>query len=94
MLSRVLTNIGATRAEYEYEIPIAEAEELLKLCDGPIIEKVRHAIDCNSFAWEVELEREDQCFERPGWLGQEVTDDIRYFNANLCNKPYCTWHLK
>lgn len=102
-------NRGATRAEYEYGIPLADAEELLQLCDGPIIEKIRHTIDCNGLTWEVdeflgdneglivaevELAKEDQRFERPGWLGQEVTDDSRYFNSNLCDNPYCTWHLK
>lgn len=97
---------GATRQEYEYPIPILHAKQLLKLCDGPIIEKVRYAITHNDLIWEVdeffgdnegliiaevELKREKQFFERPSWLGQEVTEDPRYFNSNLCETPYCKW---
>ncbi len=100
---------GAMRAEYEYEIPVADAEELLKLCDGPLIEKTRHTFAYAGMIWEidefhaendglvvaeVELEKEDQPFERPGWLGQEVTGDARYYNSNLSKSPYCTWCLK
>ena len=47
-------NIGATRAEYEYEIPVSHAEELLKICDGPVLEKNRYAVDCNGLIWEVD----------------------------------------
>jgi CYTH domain-containing protein len=97
---------GATRAEFEYEIPVADAEELLKLCDGPIIQKVRHTVAYKGLEWEideflgdnaglvvaeVELEREDQPFERPGWVGQEVTEDPRYYNSSLAASPYSTW---
>jgi CYTH domain-containing protein len=97
---------GASRAEFEYEIPVAHAEQLLRLCDGPIIQKVRHVVEYEGLIWEVdeflgeneglivaevELEREDQPFKRPSWLGQEVTDDPRYFNSNLCKNPYCKW---
>ena len=96
---------GATRAEYEYEIPVADAEPLLKLCDGPLIEKTRHTVACSGITWEidefhgeneglvvaeVELQKEDQYFERPGWLGVEVTNDPRYYNSNLSKDPYCT----
>jgi len=99
-------NSGATRAEYEYEIPVSHAEELLKICDGPVLEKNRYALDYNGLIWEVdeflseneglivaevELKSEDQSFERPDWIGQEVTTDPRYYNSNLCVHPYCKW---
>ena len=102
-------NTGATRAEYEYEIPVFDAEELLKICDGPLIEKTRHTVVYTGMTWEidefhganeglvvaeVELEKEDQCFERPGWLGPEVTGDVRYFNSNLYANPYSSWRRK
>jgi CYTH domain-containing protein len=97
---------GITRAEFEYEIPFGEGEELLTLCDDAIIEKKRHVVKYKGFKWEVdefqgeneglvvaeiELDKEDQQFERPGWVGQEVTGDTRYYNANLVSNPYCTW---
>ena len=95
-----------SRAKFEYEIPVADAEQLLKLCDGPLIEKVRYLVTYKGVQWEideffgdnsglvvaeVELEAEDQPFERPGWLGREVTEDPRYFNSNLAVHPYSTW---
>jgi adenylate cyclase len=101
--------VGASRAEFEYEIPAAHAEQLLKLCDGPILQKIRHTIAYNGLIWEVdeflgeneglvvaevELEREDQPLERPGWLGQEVTKDPRYFNSNLTANPYWKWRAR
>lgn len=97
---------GASRAEFEYEIPVADAEQLLKLCDGPVIQKVRHAVVYKGLTWEVdefrrenaglvvaevELQKEDQPFERPSWLGREVTEDPRYFNSNLAMNPYGAW---
>ncbi|PKN76622.1 MAG: adenylate cyclase [Deltaproteobacteria bacterium HGW-Deltaproteobacteria-10] len=100
---------GVTRSEYEYEIPVVDAEELLKICDGPLIEKTRHTVAYGGMIWEidefhgeneglvvaeVELQKEDQYLERPGWLGQEVTGDPRYYNSNLSKDPYCTWRLK
>ena len=99
-------NSGATRAEYEYEIPVFHAEELLKICDGPVLEKNRYALDYNGLIWEVdeflgeneglivaevELKSEDQSFDRPDWIGQEVTTDPRYFNSNLCAYPFSKW---
>jgi adenylate cyclase len=99
-------NRGATRAEFEYEIPVKDAEQLLTLSDGPIVEKIRHVIDCAGSRWEVdeflgdnaglvvaeiELESEDQPFSRPPWLGQEVTHDSRYYNSNLAVHPYSRW---
>lgn len=97
---------GLARPEFEYEIPIADAEQLLKLCEGPILEKHRHVLVHAGSQWEVdefhgdnqglvvaeiELEREDQPFERPQWLHTEVTDDPRYLNSNLSRQPYRTW---
>jgi CYTH domain-containing protein len=100
---------GASRDEFEYEIPVTQAEQLLSLCDGPILHKVRHVVEYSGLIWEVdeflgeneglvvaevELEREDQPFQRPSWLGQEVTDDPRYFNSNLCTNPYSKWRKR
>jgi adenylate cyclase len=98
---------GAVRAEYEYEIPGVEAEAMLDdLCEKPLIEKMRYKIAYKGFVWEVdefcgenqglivaevELESEDQKFEKPEWIGEEVTGDPRYFNANLVHHPYCRW---
>jgi adenylate cyclase len=98
---------GAVRAEYEYEIPGVEAEAMLDdLCEKPLIEKMRYKISYKGFVWEVdefcgenqglivaevELESEDQKFEKPEWIGEEVTGDPRYFNANLVHHPYCKW---
>lgn len=97
---------GATRLEFEYSIPRADADELLRLCDGPLVDKVRRKIVVSGTIWEVdeflgenaglviaevELEREDQEFQRPEWLGEEVTGDPRYFNSNLAIRPYGGW---
>jgi CYTH domain-containing protein len=98
---------GISRAEFEYAIPVADAKQLLALCQGPFIEKARHVVVHNGTTWEVdeffgensglvvaevELDYEHQSFERPTWLGQEVTEDARYFNSNLASNPYSTWH--
>jgi CYTH domain-containing protein len=100
---------GSSRAEFEYGIPIADAEQLLKLSDGPIIEKTRYRIVHEGSTWEVdefqgenaglvlaeiELKSEDQSFSRPPWLAKEVTDDRRYYNSNLAGHPYGQWHEK
>jgi adenylate cyclase len=97
---------GVTRAEFEYEIPVADAEQMLKLSDGPIVEKNRHVIERDGLKWEVdeflgenaglvmaeiELTSEDQPFSRPPWLGREVTHDNRYYNSNLAAHPYKQW---
>ena len=97
---------GITRAEFEYEIPFADAEQMLKLSDGPVIEKNRHVIVHEGFEWEVdeflgdnaglviaeiELTSEDQPFSRPIWLGREVTQDGRYYNSSLASHPYKQW---
>jgi CYTH domain-containing protein len=97
---------GISRAEFEYEIPVDDAEQLLKLCSGPLIQKHRYNILYRGNQWEVdefsgenaglviaeiELQHEDQSFEKPSWLGKEVSNDPRYFNANLALKPYLQW---
>jgi CYTH domain-containing protein len=99
--------VGATRVEYEYEIPVADANEMLDgLCERPIIEKDRYKIPAGDDTWEVdeflgvnqglvvaeiELQSEEQSFARPDWVGGEVTDDPRYFNANLIAHPFSSW---
>ncbi len=102
-------SVGATRAEFEYPIPLADAQALLALSDGPLIEKTRHVLTVDGTVWEVdvfagdnaglvvaevELASEDQAFARPDWLGVEVTQDTRYFNSNLATHPYCHWGAK
>ncbi|MGB5279336.1 MAG: CYTH domain-containing protein [Gammaproteobacteria bacterium] len=100
-------SVGATRREYEYEIPLQDANELLdNLCERPLIEKQRYTLDHAGLTWEVdvffgendgliiaevELEHENQAFEKPRWVGKEVTADPRYYNANLISMPYYTW---
>lgn len=94
------------RPEFEYQIPVADAEQLLKLCEGPILEKHRHVLQHAGSRWEVdefhgdneglvvaeiELDSAHQTFERPAWLGTEVTDDPRYLNSNLTSRPYRSW---
>jgi CYTH domain-containing protein len=102
-------SVGASRAEFEYEIPVADAAQLLKLCDGPILEKIRRVIEHEGAAWEVdeffgenaglvvaeiELHSEDQAFARPEWLGEEVTHDPRYYNSSLAAHPFRSWQAK
>ena len=99
-------NAGATRAEFEYAIPVADAEQLLALCDGPLVRKTRRKVEHAGHVWEIdefegdnaglvvaeiELAAEDTPFERPAWLGAEVTHDPRYFNSSLVAAPYSTW---
>ena len=99
--------VGATRAEYEYEIPVADCDAMLDaLAEKPIIEKKRYKVPFAGLTWEideffgdnaglivaeVELEGEMQIFEKPDWVGEEVTADPRYFNSNLINHPYSKW---
>ena len=95
---------GASRIEYEYEIPFIEADSMLEtLCEKPFIEKKRYEIEFHGLIWavdeffeenqglvivEVELETEDQHYEKPVWVGEEVTGDPKYFNSNLVKHPY------
>jgi adenylate cyclase len=98
---------GVSRLEFEYEIPQADADRLLDdLCLRPLVEKVRYRVAAGRHVWEIdeflgdnaglvvaeiELGSADEPFERPAWLGREVSDDPRYFNANLVRAPYRTW---
>ena len=107
MLTIKGANVGATRGEWEYPIPLADAVELLDgVCEQPLIEKVRHRIEHAGMVWEVdeflganaglvvaeiELASEDQPFEKPEWIGAEVSGDARYYNANLIRHPFSQW---
>ena len=96
----------ASRLEYEYAVPVADARELLAVALGPLIEKTRHFVPYGGMEWEVdefhgdntglvvaelELDREDQAFARPPWAGAEVTHLPRYYNVSLVNHPYRQW---
>lgn len=97
---------GASRLEFEYGIPVADAVELMKLCEGPTIQKDRYVVEFAGNRWEVdefhgdneglvvaeiELRDESQAFERPSWVAVEVTDDSRYFNSSLSVTPFTKW---
>jgi adenylate cyclase len=98
---------GATRQEYEYEIPPDDADEMIdRLCEQPVIEKNRYRIPIGEVVWEVdeflganrglvvaevELTSEDQDFDKPDWIGKEVTGDPKYFNSNLVVRPFSAW---
>ncbi|MCX5839369.1 MAG: CYTH domain-containing protein [Deltaproteobacteria bacterium] len=99
--------VGATRSEYEYEIPLADCNAMLDaLAEKPIIEKKRYKVPLDGLTWEVdeffgenaglivaevELESEGQAFGKPAWVGEEVTADPRYFNSNLIKHPFTKW---
>ncbi len=98
---------GASRAEFEYPIPVGEADQMLdELCEAPLIDKHRYRTTENGVTWEidefhgandglviaeVELHSEDQPLTLPSWVGAEVTGDARFFNANLVASPYSQW---
>ena len=97
---------GVTRTELEYDIPREDADRLLELCEQPLIEKTRYVEDHGGLRWEidvfhganaglvvaeVELEREDQPVTKPAWVTDEVSEDPRYYNANLIHHPYSAW---
>lgn len=98
---------GAVRVEFEYEIPLVDACQMLDhLCEKPLIEKIRRKITHSGLVWEVdeflgenqglvvaevELATEDQAVTLPDWVGVEVTHDARYFNSNLARTPYSRW---
>ena len=98
---------GLSRAEFEYEIPVEDAREMLAtLCAHPLIEKNRYCLPVDDVVWEiddfsgenaglvvaeVELSSEDQQIVLPAWVGQEVTGDARYYNASLVKNPYSRW---
>ena len=100
-------DVGPTRSEYEYEIPLADAKEVLDhLCERPLIVKTRYRIQFGGLTWEVdefegenrglitaevELRDENQEVSLPDWIGAEVTGDPRYFNSNLVAHPFSRW---
>ena len=98
--------IGHTRQEFDYPIPVEEARALLALCVGGLIDKRRHLVRHGGLLWEVdeflgdnaglvvaevELEQADQAIELPEWAGEEVTDQVRYYNLALAARPYSQW---
>ncbi len=98
---------GISRSEFEYSIPVKDAKHMLdELCVHPIIEKTRYLISYKGHIWEldvfegynkglivaeIELESEDESFEKPKWATQEVSYDKKYRNSNLISNPYCMW---
>ncbi|HQR78916.1 MAG TPA: CYTH domain-containing protein [Actinomycetota bacterium] len=98
---------GISRNEYEYEIPVADAEAMLAdFATGPVVEKTRHLIDVDGHVWEldvfagdneglvmaeIELASADEVFTLASWAGEEVTDDSRYYNVNLARHPFRQW---
>jgi CYTH domain-containing protein len=95
-----------TRKEFEYQIPLADAQDLLNLCEKPIIEKKRFLVFSGDKTWEIdvfegeneglvvaeiELISEEETFEIPHWLGKEVSSDSRYYNSSLITNPYTNW---
>ena len=101
--------IGFSRPEFEYPLPVSDAEELMLLCLFPPVEKSRHRLEVEGTHWEVdeflgsnlgllmaevELESEDQSFIMPEWAGEEVTGDRRYYNSWLAGQPFSTWPVK
>lgn len=99
--------IGNHRQEYEYQIPLADANAILDdLCHKPLIEKVRHFVSRGRHVWEIdefegdnaglivaeiELSQIGESFAKPDWIGEEVTEDLRYYNNNLTKHPYKDW---
>lgn len=98
---------GISRQEFEYEIPVSDAEILLSDLAESALRKTRYTIVCNGKQWEIdefhdanlglivaeiELNSIDETFDKPDWLGIEVSEDVRYFNANLTVRPYQSWN--
>jgi CYTH domain-containing protein len=103
------TDDGLSRYEFEREIPVSDAEEMLGLCLPGVIDKVRHLVRRGNHTWEVdeflgdndglivaeiELSYPDEAFEKPSWVGEEVTADRRYYNSELTKNPYKNWKDK
>lgn len=97
---------GVQRAEFDYPIPMQDARELLRLCEGHVIEKTRHHVRYGNKLWEIdvfegdneglvvaeiELTSADEFFERPAWLGEEISYDLRYYNNMLAEHPFQSW---
>lgn len=103
------SNDGLSRFEWEKEISKEDADQLFKLCKQGIIDKMRYEVKLGNHIFEIdeffgdneglvlaeiELNTEDEAFEKPNWLGAEVTGDIRYYNSQLSNQPFKTWKTK
>lgn len=99
-------NNGIERLEWEKEITVEEANLLITLCKQPILEKTRYLVNYQSFIYEIdvfegenqglivaelELENANQSYEKPSWLGKEVSEDRRYYNSNLIENPFKNW---
>ncbi len=99
--------LGHTRQEFDYVIPVEDARALLALCVGGLIDKRRHLVEHGDHLWEIdeflgdnaglvvaeiELSSADEAFDRPDWLGAEVTDASRYYNLALASRPYSRWN--
>jgi adenylate cyclase len=97
---------GASRYEWEKEIPVSEIEELLKICEPGVIDKTRFLVKAGPHTYEVdefygeneglvvaeiELSSEEEAFEKPEWLGEEVTGDVKYYNSMLMKNPFKKW---
>ena len=97
---------GASRFEWEKEIPVEDVRDLLKICEPGVIDKTRYLVDCDGHTFdvdefygdneglvvaEVELSDENEAFTRPSWLGEEVTGDKKYYNSMLMKNPYKNW---
>ena len=97
---------GASRFEWEKEIPVEDVRDLLKICEPGVIDKTRYLVDCDGHTFEVdefygdneglvvaevELGDEDEAFTRPSWLGEEVTGDKKYYSSMLVKNPYKNW---
>ncbi|VGO12947.1 Inorganic triphosphatase [Pontiella desulfatans] len=97
---------GLSRSEYEYEIPVIDAEGMLQFCATAPVEKTRYLIEHVGMTWEldvfmganaglimaeIELDSEDQPFELPAWAGEEVSGDVRFYNSHLAQKPFTRW---
>lgn len=99
--------LSITRQEYEYSIPIDDAKKMLdELCEQPLIEKTRHIVKYNDHKWEIdvfsgmneglivaeiELQNENEKFSIPDWIGDEVSEQVKYYNVNLIQYPYSSW---
>lgn len=99
---------GLSRFEWEKEIPLKDAEQLLQLCEHGVIDKIRYNVKIGNHVYEIdvfsganegliiaeiELSNENESFEKPNWLGMEVTNDNRYYNAYISNNPFKNWNL-
>ena len=97
---------GASRYEWEKEIPVEDVQELLKICEPGVIDKIRYLVKNGEYTFEVdefygdndgltvaeiELPSKDAAFNKPAWLGEEVTGDVRYYNSMLMKNPYKNW---